>query len=208
MTRRLDHLPPATPLDYAAAAPRRRRPKIVGFIGWVCAGLGYASFIMKGSQLPSYFIPDKLKWMNPDWKPPQLSRGDFTIAVSFLLIEMLVGLVCMSAGIGCLKMREWGRRLAIVYAVVSIVLTILKCVWQVHMFDFMLDYQQSMTTQPFDRELAGNREFFALISMSVMSLFWPLIVISILTRRHIKDIFANLEGADDSQAADWGSSPT
>src|SRR4051794_32301496 len=57
MARRRDQLPPAAhlPLDYAP--PRTRRPRIVGFVGWICAGIGYASFFLKGSQLPSYLFP-------------------------------------------------------------------------------------------------------------------------------------------------------
>ena len=71
----------------------------------------------------------------------------------------------------------------------AVVLTVLKTGWQIQMFDFMLDYQISLTTQPVDRDVAGNRQFFALIVSGIAQLLWPAIVVSILTRRHVKDAF-------------------
>lgn len=188
MARRFEDLPPVSPLEESTPA-RQRRPKAVGFIGWICAGLGYASFIMKGSQLPSYFFPDKMKWINPEWKPPPFSHGQFTIAVLILFSEMFIGLICMSGGLGCLKLREWGRKLAITYAVTSIILTIAKSAWQISMFDFMIEYQRSMTTQPVTLDAAGNMRYFALIVMSGIQLLWPLLVIILLTRRYVRDAF-------------------
>lgn len=206
---RLQHLSPATPIDDRDAdRPRRRRPKIVGIVGWVCAGIGYASFFLKGSQLPSYFAQDMLKkYVNPDWKPPALSRGQFSIAVSILFAEMFVALICMSGGLGALKMREWGRRLLIIYGITAIVLTLLKGAWQISMFDVMLDYQISATTQPYDRTAGGNAQFFALIVSTVSQLLWPAIVLSIVTRRYVKDAF-DAARLGDGTSDGWRSSTT
>lgn len=205
MARRIEELPPSTPIDFDAT-PRRRRPKIVGLIGWICAGLGYASFILKGAQLPSYFFPEMLqKYVNAQWHPPHLSRGQFTIAVFVLFAEIAVGLICMSGALGALKMREWGRKLLLIYAALSVLLTIVKTAWQIYMFDFMLDYQISLTTQPVDRELAGNRQFFALIVSGFAQLLWPAIVASILTRRHVKDAF-DAARLGDGASEGWRSS--
>jgi hypothetical protein len=203
MARRFEDLPPVSPLEEGAPA-RRRRPKIVGFIGWICAGLGYASFILKGSQLPSLLVPEKMKWMNPDWKPPPFSHGQFTIAVFILLAEMFVGLICMSGGLGCLKLREWGRKLLIAYGIASIILTIAKSAWQIAMFDFMIEYQRSMTTQPVMQDATGNLRYLALIIMAGAQLMWPLIVISILTRRHVKDAF-DAARLGDGRSKGWQS---
>jgi hypothetical protein len=202
MARRLENLPPVTPLDDGATRPRR--PKIVGFIGWICAGLGYASLILKGSQLPSYFVPEKMKAINPEWKPPPFSREEFTIAVFILFAEMFVGVICMSGGLGCLKLREWGRKLVIGYGILSITLTIAKSAWQIHMFDFMIEYQRSMTTQPITEDVTGNLRYFALIVSAIAQLLWPLIVISILTRPHIKDVF-DAARLGDGRSKGWQS---
>ena len=186
MSNRLKDLPPTTTVDYQAGS-RNRRPKIIGFVGWVCAGIGYMSFVLKGAQLPSYFMD--MRWLNPNFVPPPYSRGQFTIAVSILLAEMLLGLVSIAAGLGSLKLREWGRKLLIVYGIASIVLTLLKASWQIAMFDFMLDYQLSTTTQPIDRASIENPQFFALIVSSIVQLFWPTLVIVIATRRSVRDAF-------------------
>ena len=177
---------------------------MIGFIGWICAGLGYASLILKGSQLPSYFFPEKLKAINPEWKPPPLSREEFTIAVLILFAEMFVGVICMSGGLGALKLREWGRKLLIGYGVLSIVLTIAKSAWQIHMFDFMIEYQRSMTTQPITQDETGNLRYFALIVSATAQLLWPLIVISILTRPHMKDRF-DAARLGDGRSRGWRS---
>ena len=189
MPNRIKDLPPTTPLDYQAST-RRHRPKIIGFVGWITAGIGYLSFVLKGAQLPSYFFPEWVKSaINPAWTPPPYSRGQFAIAVSILLAELLLALVAVAGGLGSLKLREWGRRLLIAYGVAAILLTLVKSAWQISMFDFMLDYQISTTTQPVNRASMENPQFFALILSSIVQLFWPIFVIIIATRRYVRDAF-------------------
>lgn len=173
------------PLD---AAGHLRRPKIVGFIGWICAGLGYVGFVVKGGMLPSYFMD--MKWLNPEWRPMPYSRGQFATAVTIHLLDMAYALVAIAAGLGTLKLREWGRRLVVYYALAGVPFILLKAAWQVWMFDFMLDYQISTTTQPVDRTSMGNMQFFALLVTTGAQLLWCAILASIMTRQYIKDVFA------------------
>ena len=200
-TTRLRDLPP----ELAPAAieyglwNRPDRPKVVGIIGWVSAAVGYLAFVFKASQLPSHFMD--MTWLNPDFKPPPYSREQFAGIVFLLIAEMLLGLACIAGALGTLKMREWGRRLLISYALAALVLSVLKAIFQFHYFDFMVQYQLSSTTQPIDRRQFENAQFFNLIVATAMMPVWPLLVLGILTRRHVKQAFARAGGtplADDA----------
>src|SRR5688500_3491335 len=98
----------AVPISDPGIWNRADRPFVVGLIGWLCAGIGYFSFFLRGAQLPSYFMD--MKWLNPAWQPMQLTRWQFMGNVSILIAEMLVALLAIAGGLGALKLKEWARR--------------------------------------------------------------------------------------------------
>ncbi len=183
---------------------RPDRPKIVGMAGWFCAAIGYVGFIMKGSQLPALF--SDMKWLNPEYKPIPYNREQFTIAALILFAEMAIALLCIAGALGTLKMRHWGRRTLIKYALIGAGFTIAKTIWQIHMFDFMLDYQLSVTTQPVDRHMLENRQYFALMVMTGVRLLWFTGLLVLLTNHHIVESFDASEGGRGIRRSDdWES---
>jgi hypothetical protein len=178
------------------------RPKIVAMLGFLCLAIGYVGFVMKGAQLPSLF--SDMKWLNPDYKPIPYNRVQYSIAALLLLSSMLLSLIAIAGAIGTLKLRHWGRRTLIWYAIIGAMYTLAKTGWQISMFDFMLDFQLSTTTQPlFDRETMANRQFFALIVMTGIQLAWSAGIVLLLTNRYIMSRFDTAEGAS---GGDWQSS--
>ena len=172
---------------------RPDRPFVVGVLGWVCAAIGYVSFFLKGSQLPSYFID--MKWLNPAWKPMPLTRYQFLANITLLLAEMALALLAIAGGLGCLKLREWARRTLFWYAIAGIALGLLKFIYQMSTFDQQIDFRISTTSEAVDRNLLANREFFYLATTTLMtSLIWPLLVLAILTRRHVRKAFDQANG--------------
>lgn len=207
-TRRLRDLPPSlqTPAAHAGIWNRPDRPKIVGIVGWVTAGLGYLNFVIKGGFLFHYF--SDMKWLNPNYVPRVLTRGQFAAEVSLTLADMAIGLLAIAAGLGALKLREWGRRSLIYYAIASLTLGLLRAIYQFSSFDAMMDGAIAAATQPVNRQSAENREFFVLISATVMMAVWPILVLMISTRRYVRAAFARTSGAplaDDGDGAAWRS---
>jgi hypothetical protein len=209
---RSNDLPPDVPLPSAAGLPpenygiwyRSDRPRVVGIIGWVCAAIGYGAFVLKAPQLLIYFWPSILKSVNADWVPMQLSRGQFAASVFILLAELALALFTIAAGLGALKMKEWGRRSLVWYALLAAVLTVIKTGWQIFMFDTMLDYHATTTTQPFDRQTAGNAQFVVLLIMAAVQLLWAAMVASLMTRMYVKEAYAKAEAARSGHN-DWRS---
>lgn len=204
-TRARDSLPPA--VSFAPKAYgiwfNPSRPKIVAFFGFVCLAIGYVGFVMKGAGLPALFMD--MKWLNPNYKPIPYNRVQFTVTVFIVLIDLLIHLVCIAGAIGTLKMRHWGRKTLIAYAVGGIVFTLLKTAWQISMFDFMIDYQLSTTTQPVDHQQMQNQQFFALIVMTIVQLLWLGLVIVLLTNRYIRGRFDDSENGVLVIADEWQS---
>lgn len=191
-TRRLRDLPPAEYPPIRATHDgiwnRPDRPKLVGIVGWICAAVGYLAFILKGGTLVRYF--SDMKWLNPNYVAPVLTRNQYAAEVFLVLADMAVGLLAIAAGLGALKVREWGRRLLIWYAIAALVVGLLKAIYQFASFDSMLDHAIAASTQPVDRPTAENREFFFLISATLMMAIWPILVIVVATRRHVREAFA------------------
>ncbi len=173
--------------------------------GFLCLALGYVGFVLKGASLPALF--SDMKWLNPEYKPMPLDRVQFSIYASMIFVDLFIHLVCIAGAIGLLKMRHWGRRTLIWYAGIGAVYLLIKTAWQIHMFDFMLDFQLSTTTQPlFDRETMANRQFFALVVMTAIQLAWSAALILLLTNRFIVDRFTAAEaGILPPAESDWRS---
>lgn len=211
-TRKRADLPP----EFAGAvAPRHTgiwnrpdRPRIVGIIGWVCAAIGYLSFVIKLAQMPSFFFPDLMKAFNPNYVLPPYTRGQFLGSVLILLAEALIGLLAIAGGLGSLKLREWGRRLILAYAVAALAMSVVRGVFQYVTFDAMLDNAIAASTQPIDRQAAENAQFFYFVTSTMMFAVWPLLVITIMSRRHVRQAFARAQGTplpEDSSPDAWRS---
>lgn len=175
-------------------------------VGFLCLAVGYVGFVLKGTQLPALFFPEKMKALNPSFIPIPYDRVQFSIATLTILAGMLISLFAIAGAIGTLRMKHWGRRTLIWYAIVGAVFTLAKSAWQASMFDFMLDYQLSTTTQPlFDRATMENRQFFALIVMTGVQLLWAAIVIVLLNNRYIVSTFDAAESGTPIGPSDWES---
>lgn len=175
-------------------------------IGFLCLAIGYVGFVLKGTQLPALFFPEKMKALNPAYVPIPYDRVQFSIATLSIILSMFISLFAIAGAIGTLRLKHWGRRTLIWYAIVGAVFTLAKSAWQASMFDFMIDYQLSTTTQPlFDRATMENRQFFALIVMTGVQLLWAAIVIVILTNRYIVSTFDAAENNELAPQSDWQS---
>jgi len=208
--RRLRDLPPSLHAPAASAGIWNRpdRPKIVGIVGWVTAAIGYVSFILKLSQLPVFFFPEHMKVFNPNFVLPPYTRGQFAGSVLLLMAEAIVGLIAIAGGLGSLKLREWGRRAILVYGGAALVLSVVRGVFQYVTFDAMLDGMIAASTQPIDRHAAENSQFFFFLTSTAMFAVWPAIVLTTMTRRHVRQAFARTQGeplADDAAGNDWRS---
>lgn len=205
ITRGRDSLPPGV---YRGIWYRPDRPRIVGMAAWICVAIGYLGFLLKGSQLPSLFMKD-MTWLNPNWKPMPFSREQFAIVVLILIAEMILSLVCIAGAMGALRMKHWGRRTLIWYALIGAVMTLGKAAWQVSMFDFMLDYQMSTTTQPVDRASLENIQFLNLIIMTIVMLAWSGILLVLMKNRFIVESFDLADPrARHAASDDWQSTRT
>lgn len=172
--------------------------------GFLCLAVGYVGFVMKCAQLPVLFFD--MKWLNPEFKPIPYSREQFTIAALSLFLGIAISILCATGAVGALKMRHWGRRLLLWYAILGAAYTLAKSAWQISMFDFMLDFQLSTTTQPlFDRATMENRQFFALVVMTIIQLAWFASLVLLLTNRWVKESFDAAEGGTVHARGDWES---
>lgn len=177
------------------------RPKIIAFFGFICLAIGYVGFVTKGAGLPAIFMD--MKWLNPDYKPLPYNRVQFTVTAFIVFTDLLFHLVCIAGAIGTLKMRHWGRKTLLWYAILGSVFTLIKAAWQISMFDFMIDFQRSTTTQPLiDRATMENRQFFALIVMTLIQLVWSALLVVLLTNRYIRGRFDEAEGGK-TRASEW-----
>ena len=205
-TRRLRDLPPSlAPARHDGLWNRPDRPKIVGILGWITVAIGYLSFILKGGGSIRYF--SDMKWLDPGYVAPVLTRNQYAAEVSLVLAELAIGLLAIAAGLGTLKLREWGRRLLIAYALAALATGALKAIYQFASFDGLVARTVAAATQPIDRQAVENRGFFILITFTLMSAVWPLIVLTLATRRHVSDAFARADAgmSDDVDVDAWRS---
>jgi heme/copper-type cytochrome/quinol oxidase subunit 3 len=179
---------------------RPDRPRTVGFIGWVTVAAGYVSFCVKGGTLPRYFID--MRWLNPNYVAPVLTRGQFATEVLMIVADMLLGLMAIAVGLAALRMRDWGRRGLIWYASIALLLGAIKATYQFTMFDTMIDQGIAASTQPIDRQMAENREFFYLVTATPMMAVWPLLVLWIATRPHVRRAYDRANGRSTPDDAD------
>src|SRR5260370_41680950 len=93
---------------------------LIGVVGLLCCtcGIGLGGFVGYGlSQMPAPKAGD------PDIKAPFIAVDREYPALKFALISAVVTLLilavlCLVSGIGLLKMKQWGRKTAILSAVV------------------------------------------------------------------------------------------
>lgn len=208
----MSELPPTSRSRLPLPPPAKRglffnpdRPKIVGMAAWFCMAIGYVGTVMKTAQLPVLFFPEQMKKLNPNFIPIPYSREQFSIAVFSLLIGIAISIGCIVAAVGTLKLRQWGRRGIIWYAIIGAVATLAKSAWQMRMFDFMIEFQLSTTTQPVDRQLMENRQFFALIVMTIVQLVWFGGLILVMSNHWVRERFDAVNARTAPASADWQS---
>lgn len=174
---------------------RPDRPGAVSVISYVLIGLGYVGFLLKGVFLVVSFLDvETLRGFNPDFNRPELTRAEFAISTLQYVAGMLVSLTALAGGIGLLKMRGWGRRLAIAYAVAALLMTVSNGVWKLATFDRQFELMvQSNTRMMADPSVSvadrKNKQFTVWLLAPIAQLMLPGAILGILTRRHIIEAF-------------------
>jgi hypothetical protein len=170
------------------------RPWVVSVIGYVSIAFGYIFFLLKGAYLLVQFVDES--WIrenvNVDFARPDITPLEFLIGVLILLVGIGLSLASLAGGIGLLKLRQWGRRLVMLYAIGAITMTILVGIWKLARVDREIELAMQSTTRPvegFNIDEQRNFVFANSVIQPIVMLVWPITILTILTRAHVRKAF-------------------
>jgi hypothetical protein len=167
---------------------RQDRPKMLGLLGYLCLALGYVGFILFGTGLFPFFV-DARK-LNPKYIYPDVTPFENLAAMLYLVFMAILCLTLLAGGIGLLRMKFWGKRVVTICACVMLSLIVLKFLDLSIRLDRHADLQMQATTQPLvANEVKQALLMHGLISSAMFAVF-PLIALTILTRRYINEALA------------------
>jgi len=162
-------------------------PPAVRWIGYLSLAIGYFGLTLKPVALAPLFFD--LRRIKPDYVAPQYTPAEFTYVVLYALIGAAVSAVALAGGLGVLKMRPWGRTLLLAYATCAVVLTLVTAAYGIAQFDRATELVVASSTQPVDVPRLRNFQMFFLVSGTLARLLWPAILLTVLTRPHVKRAF-------------------
>jgi hypothetical protein len=154
-----------------------RSIKTLGTLNLVFAGLGLLGSAMTYAM---YFGGLKLTPHDPIGDAVRSSPA----YLSFLRASMVAGLISHCAlaasGIGLHRMRSWGRKLALAYAVYAIVAAIGGIVMMVH---YVMPVVANM------KGPAGQAGIMGGIMGGLIAIAYPIVLIVFMSKRNIRDAF-------------------
>ncbi|MFT3787739.1 MAG: hypothetical protein QM770_16480 [Tepidisphaeraceae bacterium] len=181
--------PPLAYAEPSTGRPLPERPKTVSIVAYLAIAIGYVAFILKGTSLTPFLI-DARK-INPQYIYPDLTPFEKYSAIGITMFEMALQLMCFVGGIALLKLRPIGRKLLITFAVLGILLVIYQTSYNATHFQRFVELQAGATTQAYDINKLRNDGLMKIGIMTPVLLMWPLIILTVLTRKHVKEAFAS-----------------
>ena len=165
----------ASPYPYPYPYPPRRPGSIttLAVLNLVFGGLGVIGLLFTGAM---YFGGMSLGPRNPVVEIARESPAYMSYLEWSLLLGLLMVLALVCSGIGLLKMKMWGRKLAILYSVVNIISAVVGLVMTQH-------YVLGPLAEQHDRVAsAGAMGGYA---GGIVSLAYPLILLAFMFKRTV-----------------------
>ena len=187
-------LPPSLPpINYASAYvqpadPRPGSVKVIAILAIIFGSLGALGGVCSvGQYLGLQLTP------NPVIDGIRGDRLMYGVTVASLVAHLAISVVQLLAGVAALKLRPFGRKGLIGYAVVNIVMTIAGLVLNVTLFQnrSAMILKQAGAANPVLNSPGFQLYLqFATYVLPLIVLIWPGLVWFFMTRRDVKEVFA------------------
>jgi hypothetical protein len=173
------------------------RPVTLSLIAYGSIGIGWVTAILQLTTLFPFLFPEATRQLNPSYQFVQemLTPVEYLGAIVRPLLGALCSMILFCAGIGLLKMTKWGRNLMFVYIGLSVALTVWTTAYNLITFDRFNELHAAAVTQPINMRDLERSNLVRIVVMLPALLIWPAIILTILTRKHVKEV---IEAADRS----------
>ena len=183
---------PAAPTA-RASVPGKAKPAaltVFGVMNLIFGILGICgtAFGVFGLLVPMFLPPEALKVMEENPEPVFVLMKESSVYAGFLYCQLALGfifsIVMIVSGVGLMKAKESGRKLAVVYAIYAILMLIAGLVMNaIFLFPMLMEQMN----EPPPVGMTATINLFAQGFGAIIQLIYPALLLFFMTRQYIKD---------------------
>jgi hypothetical protein len=194
---------------------------VIAVLHFVFGGLGIVCVICSGISVAasgqSWMAPsgpnaaDMQRLQDDMQKALESGPAFHAVQIGTIVVDLAVSLIMIVSGIGLLQLRPWGRRLSIIYAILSIGLKIFEAAYSL-LFTLPLvnEFVNTHAAKSQEEQFAMNIMRMVAIAPPIVQLvcmIYPIIVLFIMSRPKVRVAFREADSFSTSpgQAPDYQS---
>ena len=170
-----------------------QKPTAVVVFGILNIVFGAMVLCMFPCALGMQFIPAFAKAGQPDMMSTPFLRG---CSMASLLVQVFMAIWQVSAGVGLVRSRSWGRTLAISYGYAIIFVALVSAVVGLVFVSPAIQQEAQKFPDPVFRDMMVYIVPFFIALSSCSSLIYPVLLLIFMSRQNVKDYFVAVAAAD------------